>query len=170
MSEIDPEISGLIGRFNLQPLPVEGTLYASTFVSQHSTAIIGLYAHVPLSRSLFHRLTSDEVWHFYGGDALRLVLLHPDGSSAEVVMGNDLASGQVVQFVVPAATWQAGECVSGGRYSLFGCTMAPGFSGDCFEGGAKGRLRAEYPDRAVDIERLGVPDSDSIALPAGFSQ
>ncbi len=132
---------------------------------------MGLYAHEPLSRSLFHRLTSDEVWHFYAGDALRLVLLHPDGSSSDVVLGNDHAAGELIQFVVPAGTWQAGELAhQNGSYSLFGCTMAPGFTGAAFEGGARSKLLAQYPSRAEDVERLGLSDSDGGQLPEGFTQ
>ena len=70
--------------------------------------MIGMYAHEPLSRSLFHRLPADEVWHFYGGDPLRLVLLYPGGQSADVILGPDPLAGQKVQFVVPAGVWQAG--------------------------------------------------------------
>src|SRR5581483_3535748 len=107
----------------------------------------------PPSRSLFHRLAHDEVWHFYAGDPLRLVLLHPDGSDEEVVLGGDPAAHRR-QFVVPAGSWQAGEVVPGGRWALFGCTMAPGFTPGCFEGGRGADLLASHPARADDIERL----------------
>ena len=82
----------LIERFGLAPLPVEGTLFAQTYVSEAKTpaggpagtAGVGLFCEDPPSRSLFHRLEFDELWHFYAGDPLRLVLLHPDGSDEEV--------------------------------------------------------------------------------------
>ena len=57
------------------------------------TAGVGLFCDDPPSRSLFHRLAFDEVWHFYAGDPLRLVLLHPDGSDEEVVLGGDVLAG-----------------------------------------------------------------------------
>jgi predicted cupin superfamily sugar epimerase len=173
------EIASLITTYKLVPLPVEGTLYASTYVSGTTdahgaptgTAIVGLYAHQPLSRSLFHRLTSDEVWHFYAGDALRLVLLHADGSSSDVVLGHNHKAGEQIQFVVPAGTWQAGELADqNGGYALFGCTMAPGFTGAAFEGGVRSKLLAQYPSRAEDIERLGLSDTDHRQLPQGFTQ
>lgn len=175
---MDPEVSALIELYGLVPLPVEGTMYASTWVSSQltleggpaGTAIVALYTDNPPSRSLFHRLAFDEVWHFYGGDPLRLVLLHPGGLSEEVVLGRDFRAGQRAQFVIPAGTWQAGEMVTGGRWSLFGCTMAPGFVGAAFEGGRVSQLLADYPDRAADIERLGVPDDETSAMPDGFTQ
>jgi predicted cupin superfamily sugar epimerase len=97
------------------------------------------------------------------------VLLHPDGSSADVIMGTDVLAGQLVQYVIPAGVWQAGELVAGGRWALFGCTMAPGFTGTCFEGGRIGELLANYPDRAGDIRRLGIPVQESTTMPSGFA-
>jgi predicted cupin superfamily sugar epimerase len=150
----------LIERFGMTPLPVEGTLFAETYRSEATapsggpagTAGVGLFCDDPPSRSLFHRLEFDEVWHFYAGDPLRLVLLHPDGSDAEVILGG----GQAVQHVIPAGVWQAGELVPGGEWALYGCTMAPGFTPSCFEGGTVERLLATHPAHAGDIERLGV--------------
>ena len=92
-----PEVRALIDLYNLEPLPVEMTLFHQTWKSHdafrdgepHGTAIVGLYADEPYSVSLFHKLTVDEVWHFYAGDPLRLVLLYPDGTSRDVVMGGD---------------------------------------------------------------------------------
>jgi predicted cupin superfamily sugar epimerase len=132
------------------------------------TAIIALYCDEPRSVSLFHKLPVDEVWHFYGGDPLRLVLLYPDGSSKDVIMGNDPLKGHYVQFVVPAGVWQAGHMVAGGRYSLYGCTMAPGFTDDMFEGGIRDQLIDVYPDRVNDINMLGC-SQDERSMPKGFA-
>mgnify|MGYP000874285303 FL=1 len=107
---MDQTVKDLIGRFNFKPLPAEGTFFASTWRSNQEfsngkpfgTAMIGMYCNEPLSQSLFHRLPVDEIWHFYGGDPFRLVLLYPDGSSNEVVMGNDPLHGQHIQYVVQA--------------------------------------------------------------------
>lgn len=154
----------LIAHYKLTSLPIEGTLFASTYRSAADTpagspvgtAIIGMYCEDPVSRSCFHRLPTDEIWHFYDGDPLRLVLLHPDGRSEDVILGPDPIVGQYVQFVVPAHSWQAGHVVDGGRYSLFGCTMAPGFTDTDFEAGRLADLLPLYPDRRVDLEQLCV--------------
>lgn len=165
--------AALIEHFGMSPLRVEGTLVASTFKSTAATedggpmgtAIIGLYCDDPPSRSLFHRLGYDEVWHFYGGDPIRLVLLQPGGRSEEIVLGSDVLAGQRVQHVIPAGTWQAGELVAGGVWGLFGCTMAPGFTEACFEGGTVSDLLARYPERELDVRRLGVPDGHATTMP-----
>ena len=170
------EVRALIEHYNLRPLSVEGTLFTSTYRSVQETpdggpvgtAIIGLYCDDPPSLSLFHRLPTEEIWHFYGGDSLRLVVLHPDGSSQEVVMGSDVLNGQRVQFVVPAHSWQAGHLIEGGRYALYGCTMAPGFTGKTFEAGLTADLLTRYPERADDIRRLCVSGHDT-RMPEGFA-
>ena len=83
-------------------------------------------------------------------------------------MGSDPLQGHKVQFVVPAGVWQAGHMLAGGRYSLFGCTVAPGFTGDMFEGGVRHRLIDAYPHRIDDINMLGC-SHDEKSMPAGFA-
>ena len=176
---MNPTAAALVAHFGMTPLPVEGTWFVSTWRSDTTTdlpdgppagtAMIGLYTADPPSRSLFHRLTHDEVWHFYGGDPIRLVLLHPDGTDDEVTLGPDPLHGHHVQYVIRAGTWQAGELHHGGEWALFGCTMAPGFTGTCFEGGTGATLVATHPQRADDIARLAVPADEPTAMPEGFA-
>jgi predicted cupin superfamily sugar epimerase len=157
----------------MEPLAVEGTFYASTYVSRvpagdggpAGTAIVGLYCDDPPSRSLFHRLAFDELWHFYAGDPIRLVLLHPGGISEEISLGSDVFGGDRVQCVVPAGTWQAGELLPGGEWALFGCTMAPGFTASSFEGGTIASLLGSHPEREDDILRLGIPAGRPSTMP-----
>ncbi len=171
-----PKVKTLVEHYQFQPLPAEGTLFVSTYRSAQEmdggkpfgTAMIGMYCDEPHSMSLFHRLPVDETWHFYGGDPLRLVLLFPDGSSKDIIMGTDTFKGQLVQFVIPAGVWQAGHMIDGGIYSLFGCTMAPGFTGDMFEGGTQKQLLDAYPDRAADIRQLGISTNET-SMPKGFA-
>lgn len=170
-----PEVQALMEHYHLHLLPVEGTLFASTYRSPQEyeggkpvgTAIIAMYCDDPYSVSMFHKLKYDEVWHFYGGDPLRLILLYPDGSSRDVVMGSDPLKDQLVQFVIPAGVWQAGHMLEGGKYSLFGCTVAPGFTDDIFEGGTRDQLLKMSPDRADDINKFSVNGTTN--MPAGFA-
>jgi uncharacterized protein len=160
-------VAQLIAHYQLKPLPVEGVLLSNSYRSAHASAIIGLYCHEPPSHSSFHRLDSDELWHFYQGDPLRLLLLAPDGSSRVLVLGPDWAAGQLRQCLVPAGTWQAGELCPGGHYALFGCTMAPGFHAAGFEGGTAAVLLTQYPERHDDILRL-LPANGATTMPANF--
>jgi len=103
----------------------------------------------------------------YGGDPPRLVLLYPNGTSKNVIMGSDPLKGQLVQLVIPAGVWQAGHMIAGGRYSLFGCTVAPGFTDDIFEGGTREELLKLYPTRVDDINKLCVNGESK--MPSGFA-
>jgi predicted cupin superfamily sugar epimerase len=162
VTRMHPDTEAIIRYYKLKALPVEGTLFMSTYRSvletEHGepvgTAMLGLYSDEPYSVSCFHRLTCDEIWHVYGGDPFLLVLLHPDGSSQEITMGTDFNAGQRVQFVIPAGVWQAGYLRKGGRYALFGCTCAPGFTSASFEAGGADELIRQYPTQAPIIERL----------------
>jgi predicted dehydrogenase/predicted cupin superfamily sugar epimerase len=164
-----PDTARIIEHFGFEKLPVEGTLFKNSYRSAlesreggpAGTEMIGLYAERPSSLSRFHRLTYDETWHAYGGDPFRLILLYPDGHSEDVIMGSDPLKGQRVQFVVPAGVWQGGCILSGGRYALYGCSMAPGFTASCFQAGTREELLRLYPDRAQDIRALGVDGGET---------
>ena len=166
---VPADTMALLRHCRFQRLPIEGTLYCETWRATDGdalgapagTAMIGCYAETLGSLSRFHRLTHDEVWHAYSGDPFVLYLLHEDGRTSEVVMGTDPLEGQQVQYVVPAGTWQAGRLVPGGQHALFGCTMAPGFTPDCFEAGRVDDLTARYPHAAAIIARLGVTGGET---------
>lgn len=156
-------------------LPVESTFYKSTYVSDLnpvtknplSTAILALYSNQPMSRSLFHKLKHDEMWHFYAGDPIVLHLIYPDGNYKKVVLGDSVKN---VQYVIPKNVWQAGELREGGSWGLFGCTMTPGFIGSEFTGGYKDELLELAPNQSEIINRLAVPDDHSKNMPAQFNQ
>lgn len=174
---MNPKIKALIKHFHFTPLPSEGTFFVSTWRSQQEfsdgspvgTSMIGMYSHDPLSQSFFHRLPVDEIWHFYSGDPIRLIQLHPDGTNREVMLGSDPLEGEELQFTVPAGVWQAGHLTDGGSYGLFGCTMAPGFTSSMYEGGLRDELLTSYPDRKSDILRL-TPDQAETRMPEGFAR
>lgn len=176
LEHIPADIQAIIDHYQFEQLPVEGTLYKSTYRSSREfedgspmgTAIIGMYCEAPLSVSCFHRLQHDEIWHFYGGDPLILYLLHDDGRSEEIIMGNEPLKGHFVQYKVPAHVWQAGCLKPSGRYALFGCTMAPGFTGACFEGAIAENLIASHPDRADIIRKLSV-NGHQTHMPDGYA-
>lgn len=174
---IHPDVKAIIEHFEFEVMPVEGTLYKSTYRSSHKlsnggpagTAMIGMYCNHPFSASCFHKLSSDEVWHAYGGDPFILVLLNEDGSSEQILMGSRPDRGQRIQYTVPANTWQAGYLGEGGRYALFGCTMAPGFRGQDFIAGTAEELVALYPERETIIRKLSA-NGQTTTMPAGFEE
>jgi predicted cupin superfamily sugar epimerase len=104
--------------------------------------------------SAFHRLRSDEVWHFYAGDPLVVHVIAPDGKYSSILLGRDLEAGHVLQAVVPAGCWFASHVADWNSFSVVGCTVAPGFEFEDFEMGKRARLVAEYPQHREVIERL----------------
>jgi predicted cupin superfamily sugar epimerase/uncharacterized protein (DUF952 family) len=173
---VHPDTVSLLRHYRFERLPVEGTLFKSTWRSMQETAergpsgtaMVGLYANVPESISCFHKLDYDEVWHVYGGDSFTLYLLYPDGKTEEILMGSNPIDKQHVQYVIPAGVWQAGCLNEGGRYALFGCTMAPGFTGTCFEAGLAADLTKLYPTKAKVIEKLSI-NGHHKTMPKGFA-
>ena len=161
----------LIKIFNLEPLPIEGGLFFQSYLSPETisreglpgrypvdkpfgTAIVYLLTTDPDSFSALHKLPTDEVYHFYLGDAVELLQLHPDGSSERIILGQDLLGGQKVQHVVPRDVWQGSHLIPGGQFALLGTTMAPGYTGEDYIGGDSDELITAYPDREALIEQL----------------
>ncbi|CAL9499967.1 cupin domain-containing protein [Streptomyces sp. NPDC057837] len=152
----------LIAHYGLEPIPSEGGLFRQTWAGParpdgrpEGTAIVALLTADDFSA--LHRLPTDEIWHFYRGDPLELLLLAPDGDTRTVVLGPEVLDGQHVQFTVPAGTWMGGRVRPGGAWTLFGCTMAPGFTFEGYEHGDAAELTARYPARADRIRELSRP-------------
>ncbi len=173
----------IIERLGLEPHPGEGGFFRETYRCAetirsealpgryrtrraHSTAIYYLITSGLVSA--MHRLASDEVFHFYLGDPVRMLHLYPDGSGRELLLGPDLDAGMRPQAVVPAGVWQ-GACLAssawqGARlapegedsasFALLGTTVAPGFEFEDFELGTRDDLMAAYPGYAEPIRAL----------------
>jgi hypothetical protein len=104
--------------------------------------------------SAFHRVSSDELWHHYGGDALDLHLLDGVGPRT-VLIGRDFTQGERPVGVVPGGCWQAARPRAGAHgYSLAGCTVAPGFEFRDFEMPSRAELVRLFPEHAELIASL----------------
>ena len=153
-----------IDKLNLEPHP-EGGYYRQTYKSDllisadslpgpriASTAIYFLLEGNNFSS--FHRLRSDEIWHFYAGSPLLVHIIDRAGAYASLLLGNDPNSGQLFQGVVPAGHWFASHVADWTSWALVGCTVAPGFEFEDFELARRQLLVAEYPNHRALIERL----------------
>ncbi|BCF98411.1 hypothetical protein PPGU19_029800 [Paraburkholderia sp. PGU19] len=156
----------LIRRFDLQPHP-EGGFFRETYRSADSirregsansrsasTAIY--YLLCDGAHSAWHRIQSDEVWHFYAGDPLNVYVLEDDGSFTVHRLGNALEHADCVfQAVVRSGKWFAAQCDDAASVALVGCTVAPGFEFSEFEIADVDALVREYPQHRHLIEKLG---------------
>src|ERR1700749_2088192 len=132
------EVKKLLG---LRPHPREGGWDVRTYEASEMVAaeafVDGRYAGArrtgtaiyyllePDTFSEMHRLKSDEVFHFYAGDAVEMLQLKEDGSGVVVRIGNRLAEGERPQVVVPRGIWQGSRLAPGGDWALLGCTVSP---------------------------------------------
>ncbi len=158
----------LIRLLGLGPHPERG-YYAETYRAQlvidglphgapraASTAIYFLIAR-DAPTTFLHRLRSDEVFHFYEGGPLDVLLLGPGDAGQLRRLGTNVAAGERPQIVIPAGTWFAAELADGVSHCLFGCTVAPGFDFADFELAAGPELATRYPAHAVRIARMTRP-------------
>ena len=104
--------------------------------------------------SAFHRLRSDEVWHFYAGSPLVVEVIDPVGARSTILLGEDPDVGQAFQAVVRAGCWFASHVADWKGWSLVGCTVAPGFDFDDFETARREELVRQFPQHRELIERL----------------
>lgn len=104
--------------------------------------------------SAFHRLRSDELWHFYAGSPLAVHVIEPAGSSSAILLGSDPEAGQTFQAVVRAGCWFASHVADWKSWALVGCTVAPGFEFADFEMAKREELSAQYPQHREMIRRL----------------
>jgi hypothetical protein len=100
-----------------------------------------------------HRIRNDQLYHYYLGDPLDLVMMKPDGTSQKVVIGPDLAAGQHVQFFIPGDTFHTARV--SGRWFLGASTEWPGVIPADVEIGDAKDLAKRYPAVAEEILTFG---------------
>ena len=161
-----------VEKYAMQPHP-EGGFFAETYRASEtiphaalppcfsgerslSTAIYFLLENHHFSA--FHRIQSDEVWHFYAGEALNVFVIHGDNHLEIIRLGQNSDNGEVFQAVVPAGAWFGSKPAATSAYSLVGCTVSPGFDFADFEMASRSELLKLYPQHAETIEMLTVFD------------
>jgi predicted cupin superfamily sugar epimerase len=157
-----------IDKLNLIAHP-EGGYYCETYRSKLSIAKEALPPEFPGARlvstaiyfllegdnfSAFHRLRSDELWHFYAGGTITVHAIDPDGSYSETHLGGDPEAGEVFQAVVKANCWFASRVRDLQSFALAGCRVSPGFDFADFELGKRSELVKLYPQHQTLIEQL----------------
>jgi predicted cupin superfamily sugar epimerase len=157
-----------VQRLKLEPHP-EGGYFRQTYASDIVVAREALPAGFSGPRtastaiyfllegqnfSAFHRLRSDELWHFYAGAPVAVHVIEADGKYSSILLGSDAEVGQQFQAVVPAGRWFASHVADWASWSLVGCTVAPGFDFADFELANRSKLVQSFPEHSALIERL----------------
>lgn len=142
---------------NLQKHPTEGGYFLETYRSKetvmdetrgkrsYSTAIYYMLTDRPGVFSEMHRLSMDEVFHFYLGDPVEMLHLYPGGRGERLIFGNHIETGMRPQVLIPAGVWQGARLLPGGKFALMGTTVAPGFEFSDYQSGSRKELIDLYP-------------------------
>lgn len=143
----------------LEPLEGEGGMFRPTWFSRRRDGDVPYtqaiyYLLTERSFSHMHRLSSEEVYHFYMGDPVELCELKTDGTVEVVELGDELRRGERPQYVVAEGSWQGSRVKPGGRWALMATMMCPCFSPGCYEHGDAEELKKQFPEAAMYIEAL----------------
>ena len=159
----------VIDGLRLKPHPLEGGYFVETYRAEEripahilpgrygSERDLGTAIYYLLSQescSKLHKLASDEIYHFYGGDPTVMLLLMPDGTSDVLTLGNNLAAREHPQIIVEKGVWQGAYVQQKGEYTLMGTTMAPGYDQADYTAADAEELLRLYPDRRELILKL----------------
>lgn len=123
--------------------------------------------------SAFHRLKSDEIWHFYDGAPVAIFIIQKSGALKKIKLGLNPEAGEQPQVVIKANSWFAAALagldfkshISNRKsaienpksFVLLGCTVAPGFDFSDFELGRRAELIKRFPHQRRLIERFTQP-------------
>jgi uncharacterized protein len=153
-----PEAQRLISDLHLQAHP-EGGWYRETYRSaERVTTSLGTVRSATTSIyflltsevfSAFHRLASDETWHFYRGDPVTIEIIASSGAHERRVIGN----GDALQTTVAGGAFFASHVDAPNGYALVGCDVAPGFEFADFQLTTRSMLTAAYPQFGPLIAR-----------------
>ncbi len=161
-------VAELIAKLDLEPHP-EGGYFKETYRSEgliteeslanefdgqrnYSTGIYYLLQSEDFSA--FHKIRQDEMWHFYLGSAIEITMISTAGKLSKISLGQDIANGDMLQFVIPKNYWFAAKVTSSNSYGLAGCTVAPGFDFRDFELANRNELIKLFPEHTNSIIAL----------------
>jgi len=142
----------LIETLDLKPHP-EGGSYREIYRSSERvqtargtrcaiTAVYYLLERHQFSR--WHVVESDEIWHFYEGSPLELLVYDPESRALVRRVLGTMRDDQERVAVIRKGIWQAARSL--GDFSLVGCDVGPGFDFEDF------RLVASVAGHRVHFE------------------
>ena len=165
---MNQQAKAIINHLNLEQHP-EGGYYKEVYRSEgvinpdsdetvypssrnFSTSIY--YMLEGLDTSSFHRIRSDETWHYYTGSSATIHIIHPDSLYEARYLGPELSRGQSYQLTIPGRSWFGVTVDDPDSFMLAGCTVAPGFDFKDFEIGDPYKLKQAFPEHKAIINRL----------------
>jgi hypothetical protein len=155
---VHPEAQRLISDYRLQSHP-EGGWYRETYRSAERvttsrgavrSATTSIYFLLTAQMfSSFHRLWSDETWHFYRGDPVTIEIIDASGAYESRI----LDPAAMLQTTIVAGAHFAAHVDAADGYAFVGCDVAPGFEFSDFHLTTRSMLTAAYPHLGPLIAR-----------------
>jgi predicted cupin superfamily sugar epimerase len=108
----------------------------------------------PTAPMRLHRIRNDQLYHYYLGDPIELLLLHADGDTERIIIGPDLRAGQRVQQLIPGNTFHTARLIGRRRWFLGASTEWPGVVPADVEIGNLDALAEKYPAIAADLRAI----------------
>jgi predicted cupin superfamily sugar epimerase len=163
------EIKSLL---KLEPDATSGFV-RQTFVSDLEIAPGGLPARFAGARPLgsasyfmvtpetpvkLHRVRCEQLYHYYLGDPIEVLLLRDNGDSELVIVGPNIVGGHMLQLYIPGNTFHTARVTGKARWFLGASTEWPGASApEDIELGDTVQLAGKYPEAAADIRKFPEP-------------
>ncbi|MDP2038984.1 MAG: cupin domain-containing protein [Ignavibacteria bacterium] len=155
-------------RLSLQPHP-EGGYFKEVYRAEDKIEMVALPKRFSGDRNVctsiyfilagndkshFHKIKSDEIWHFYSGSVLFLHQIDINGNYSRIKIGNDIVAGETPQAIIPHGNWFAAEVEDKNSFALVGCTVSPGFDFADFELAKQKDLCGKFPQHSDLIKRF----------------
>ncbi len=132
---------------------IPGDVLSSGFSGERNISTSIYYLLEGEDKSAFHRIKSDEIWHFYTGSSSIEIWMLIDKKLIKKRVGKDIENREEFQVVVPKNTWFSAHLTDKDGYTLVGCTVSPGFHFEDFEL-ADDRILSEYPQLKNKIREM----------------
>lgn len=153
----------VIRKLNLIAHPSEGGVFKRNYTAETKAFFPNIGEEREIASAIFylfgedsfsypHYLEQDELWHFYSGAPIHLLLIYKDGRSELLTMGSDILNNQKPQVPISAGTIFCAKMVKDGEYSLIGATLSPAFKYEDFHEVDSHSLIESYPQYAEFLQ------------------
>ena len=120
----------LIKKLKLEPHP-EGGYFTESFRDKKGNVSLIYYLLKKNDVSHWHKLSKNEILHFYDGDPIKIFLSKDKNEISNIVLGRNIEHGEYLHYIIKSETWFGMK--STGNWSLIGCTVSPAFDYKDFE-------------------------------------
>lgn len=160
MNKLEKEIAEIIHYLKMKPHP-EGGFYSLLFEDTEKISAKclpknykgsrpfwnAIYYLLPSgSKSIFHKITMNEMWNHYLGGSLELFDLSPEGPLKRIILGKNIFSGEQLSYIFPKGHWIGARPLIKSTFSLVSCVTCPGFTFLDWEKGERDKLVQKYPN------------------------